>query len=121
MLDDTARERIRSAVHLIRMVLATAEDEVDAHTLKRVLNHLIWTVTEAGGKFAPAARRFWTPAARERLQFGVSGLQHEHVYERKHIVQELLQLRGRAGGEEIRSLVKKKMIAVSSPRKSTCR
>jgi len=74
-------ERIRSAITAIRGILPL--DIYPAHK-RELLSVCIWKITEADGK---KKVRYWSEGA--ILNQGMK-LQHEHVYERKELINRLL-------------------------------
>jgi hypothetical protein len=79
-------DRINSAKLAIRTILPL--DLYAAHK-KELLSVCIWKITQADGK---AKVRFWSEGA---LGSDKKELRHEHVFERKELIQRLLE------GEEI--------------------
>lgn len=75
-------EVLESAVRVVETVLATG-DVLDAHK-RGVINGMLWSITQARGKYMT---RFRSVGAR-----GVKkGLQHDHVVPRKHIISAIMR------------------------------
>lgn len=82
--------RIESAKTAIRAI--TALDLYPAHK-KELLSICIWKITQADGKYKV---RYWSEGA---VRADKRKLQHEHIVERKELIQRLL------AGEEVESVV----------------
>ncbi len=86
--DRSARiESAKTAIHAI-----TALDLYPAHK-KELLSICIWKITQADGKYKV---RYWSEGS---VRADKRNLRHEHVVERKELIQRLL------AGEEVESVV----------------
>lgn len=91
-----ADARIASAKAFIRLLLEDRPTEgLDSH-LKELIDEMLWKITECHGKWNT---RFISKRALLAID---EKLQHEHVFERKALIAELLQ-----GADRINAVVEK--------------
>ena len=92
-----AEERRRSAVALVKLLLASKRPEMLPKHVGELLTTLLWKITEADGKYKT---RFQSRGALECTDS--KQLRHDHVYTRKRMVDALLN----AGPEACEEIVK---------------
>jgi hypothetical protein len=85
-----ANKRLESAKTIIKALLELRSDSrIHPPHLRKFLSNGLWQITQANGKYNT---QFCSRAALDALHEGSKqGLQHEHVFERKKMVDSLLE------------------------------